>query len=381
MIAAIVALACAALPAGLFFLNLRRFHAPTTSSATPASVLIPARNEAGNIAGAIRAALGAGAAEVIVLDDHSEDETATITAGLVAGERVRLVRGQTLPAGWCGKNFACWQLGHAARFPVLLFVDADVRLQPGAVPLLVAGLERARRGLVSGIPRQELASFPEQFLIPLLHFILLGFLPFRGMQRSLSPRYGAACGQLLACRQEDYLAAGGHHAVRRRVHDAMALARQFRARGFATDLIDVTALASCRMYHNGREVWNGLAKNTHEGLGAPGRIVPFTLLLLGGQVLPFVLLGLAPFLSPGALALSVLAAALALAPRLFAAKRFHQPAAMALLHPFSIITLLVLQWLGLVRYLTGRPTSWKGRPSFSPRGSAESGDGVTPANA
>ena len=71
------------------------------------------------------------------------------------------------------------------------------------------------------------------------------------------------------------------------MHDGLRLPRLFREHGYQTDLADLTGLASCRMYRSAGEVWSGLAKNATEGLGAPVRIVPVTLLLLLGQVVPF----------------------------------------------------------------------------------------------
>jgi hypothetical protein len=86
-----------------------------------------------------------------------------------------------------------------------------------------------------------------------------------------------------------------------------------------------------------------------------------TILLLCGQVLPFVLLGFAPILSASALALAAVAAALAYLPRLLAARLFRQPLGGALLHPLGVGALLVIQWHALVGHLAGRPSVWKGR--------------------
>ena len=82
--------------------------------------------------------------------------------------------------------------------------------------------------------------------------------------------------------------------LRDSLHDGIKLPRVFRQAGFATDLFDATDLATCRMYRTNAETWRGLGKNATEGLAAPGTIVPMTALLLGGQILPFVLLGFAP---------------------------------------------------------------------------------------
>jgi hypothetical protein len=119
------------------------------------------------------------------------------------------------------------------------------------------------------------------------------------------------------------------------------------------------------MYQTNAETWRGLGKNATEGLAAPGTILPMTALLLGGQVLPFVLLALAPMLPGSALLMSGLATALAYLPRLLAVAIFRQPIGGALLHPLGVLALLLIQWHALIRHLAGRPSEWKGR-SYAP---------------
>ena len=106
--------------------------------------------------------------------------------------RARVVQAPPLPAGWSGKQHACWRLAHLARHPLLLFIDADVRLKPDALARTAAFLEASGADLVSGIPHQETVGFLEKLVIPLIHFILLGFLPMRRMRRSTSPRGACA---------------------------------------------------------------------------------------------------------------------------------------------------------------------------------------------
>lgn len=373
---AAIAFALALLPAACFFRNLRLYAPPRMPEEVEAarlpgvSVLIPARNEAGNIREAILAALEdqGVAVEVVVLDDESDDGTAGIVEG-IARERpgVRLVRGAPLPPGWSGKQHACRLLAGFGRSEVLVFQDADVRLEPKACARMAAFLEGTGASLASGIPRQEVGSFLEKLLIPLIHFVALAFLPIWRMRRSRHPAYGAGCGQLFAARRADYEAAGGHAAIRASLHDGVALPRAFRAAGFATDLFDATPVARCRMYRSGREVWRGLARNATEGLGSPGLIVPATALLLGGQVLPFALLAASPWLLLGppaqvaAVALAAAAAAAGLWVRLAAARRFAQPVASAILHPVGIALLVAIQWHALARRLLRRPSRWRGR--------------------
>ena len=144
--------------------------------------------------------------------------------------------------------------------------------------------------LASGIPHQETVSLLEKLLIPLIHFILLGFLPIRRMRRSRLPSFAAGCGQLFIARAHAYHRCGGHAVIRDTLHDGLKLPRAFRVAGLKTDLFDATDLATCRMYRTAGEVWFGLAKNAGEALAAPAMIGPMTAVLLGGQVLPVILL-------------------------------------------------------------------------------------------
>ena len=327
------------------------------------SVLIPARDEEHNIRATLESALASTSIEleVIVLDDHSADGTPEIVRELAERDsRVRLINGEPLRGGWCGKNFACSQLAQAARHPLLVFMDADVRVShPDSLARLAAFVEQSGAALASGVPREETRGLMEKLIIPLIHFILLSFLPLQRMRASTDPRFAAACGQILAVRREAYEQAGGHAAIADRIHDAVALTRVFRAHGLPTDLFDATDTFHCRMYQRASEVWNGFAKNAHEGLGSPRLIVPATILLLGGQVLPLVILALAA--SPLALTFATLGTMATFLPRFVAAVRFRQTLLGALLHPIGICVLVAIQWSAFFRLLRHRPAVWKGR--------------------
>lgn len=366
---AAVALACAAIPAALFLRNLRAYRPapPPTREVTGVSVLIPARNEEKAIGAAICSVIGNATSvpvEVLVLDDHSTDATAFIVDAITDVDgRVRLIRGEPLPEGWCGKQHACAQLAKHARYPLLCFMDADVSLEDDALVRMIAFLRSSDAHLVSGFPRQETQTFLEKLLIPLIHFVLLGFLPVDWMRRNTVPSFAAGCGQLFLARADSYAQAGGHAAIRATLHDGINLPRAFRKAGFKTDIFDATDLASCRMYTSAAGVWRGLSKNATEGLGAPARILPFTALLTLGQVAP-----LAFALMSTGKSQTVWAAALALAyvPRIASLRRFQQPALGALLHPVGVLVLLTIQWQALFRHVVGGGTEWKGR-AYAPR--------------
>lgn len=365
-ILALATLILAALPCGLFLANLsayRRLGPAKSKPAMAVSVLIPARNEAQNIRATLQAVLAnrTDDFEVVVLDDHSTDATPEIVSKLAATDtRVRLETAPPLPAGWCGKQHACHVLAQRARHPLLVFIDADVRLAPDALARMTGFMEQTDAALISGVPRQELGTFSERLLIPLIHFILLGFLPMRAMRRTQSPAFSAGCGQLFIARRDAYQLCGGHTQIKDSLHDGLKLPRVFRQAGLKTDLFDATDVAICRMYHTNLETWRGLGKNATEGLAAPATILPMTALLALGQNIPFALLFLT---MPGSWAFyfSVLGSGLALLPRIVAARRFRQSWLGALLHPLGIIFLLGLQWHALLKKFLGRPMQWKGR--------------------
>jgi len=367
-ILAFISFALAAIPCALFVVNLRLYQ-PLNARAKrgrPAmSVLIPARDEEENIRATLKATLANGAIdfEVIVLDDDSADSTAAIVAEFNQHDsRVRLVSAPTLPAGWCGKQHACHVLAHHARNPLLVFLDADVRLAPDALVRLADFVHESEAQLVSGVPRQELGTISDHLLLPLIHFVLLGFLPLAIMRRrDSSAACSAGCGQLLVAQRDAYFASGGHAGFRAEMHDGLKLPRAFRMAGFRTDLFDATNLATCRMYRTNAEVWRGLSKNATEGLGAGRTILPMSVVLFIGQVLPFVLFSQAGFLPPTALVVSGFAAALALLPGVLSIRRFKHSLGSALLHPFGILALLGIQWHAFFRHFLGKPSEWKGR--------------------
>ena len=163
-----------------------------------------------------------------MLDDGSTDRTAEIVRGFAAQDaRVRLRSSPPLPGGWNGKQHACYALAAAARFNILCFLDADVRLAPEALACMSAFLRRSGSDLVSGFPRQETESPLECLLLPLIHFVLLSYLPLAGMRALPAPGFAVGCGQFLMVRRDAYRKTGGHSQIRTTMHDGLLLPHSF----------------------------------------------------------------------------------------------------------------------------------------------------------
>ena len=365
---AIIACVFAAIPAALTWQNLKIFcTSPQAECSEPVSVLVPARNEEQVLDGFIRNILASRGVqlELVVLDDASTDSTAQrVSQWSDRDPRVRLVHGKKLPQGWCGKQHACYQLAESARFDTLLFLDADVTVQPDAIARSVAFLNRSKVDLGSGFPHQETPTVAGWLLLPLIHFILLGYLPLSRSRLSNDPSLAAGCGQLFVTTRSAYDKAGGHAAIKSSLHDGIMLPRAFRKAGLQTDIFDASTIASCRMYETNRDVLQGITKNATEGIGAPRTIVPFTILLGGGVVAPALLLiCILSGISQSLIVITAIFPGLILSyfPRLITLNRFKQSAGSVFFHPLAVGIFLAVQWFALGRRLLGIKTSWKGR--------------------
>lgn len=359
------------LPLGLTLLNLAtwpRGNVGGGRSRLRVSVLIPARNEAKNIDRAVRCALADRETvhEVVVYDDQSTDGTADVVLELAARDpRVRLLRGEPLPEGWIGKPHACHRLALVASGEVLFFIDADTALQPDGILRVLSLLDPARGAkadAVTAVPRQDVMTFAERLIVPLLLLTYTSWFPLALVSLSRDPRFLAANGQVLAVRRSAYDSIGGFESVRREVVDDMAFCRRLKVRGHQLVFADGFRIARCRMYTGAREVWEGFSKNLYEGIGA----TPFALLAV-------VVLYSSCFLLPYAALASGLAAnhrsllvggaagvACNVLLRALLGLRFAQPVSGLLLHPLGILALLAIAFNSMRWSLRNR-LSWRGR--------------------
>ena len=360
----------AAIPAAITGINLLTWTRGRTD--TPArgrvSILIPARNEEETIEACVTAALAGPRCidEVIVYDDASTDATPDILARLQRQHpRLRVVEGHGLPAGWVGKPHACHQLSLHATGNVLLFVDADTTLTPDGVPRLLALLEDS--GLVTAFPRQQTIGLVEQLFMPLLCLTYTSWLPLALISRTTSPRILAANGQVLAVRREALETLGGFASVRGEVVDDMALCRQAKRNGIRVCFADGFHIARCRMYSSAGEIWSGFSKNLYEGLGESllGLMVVVSLYLVT-MVLPFIALPLALLIDPTWAAPAALGAGLNLLTRTLLAVRYNHTTLSVLLHPLSVLSLIVIA-LNSARWSRMGAIQWRGR-TYAARG-------------
>jgi glycosyltransferase involved in cell wall biosynthesis len=331
------------------------------------SVLVPARDEAENIAACLSSVLNctipAGwTAEILVLDDRSRDGTGNMAAAAGDG-RVRVLPGRDLPEGWLGKSHACAQLAEAAVGEWLLFLDADVRLLPGTLQAALVTADRQGSGLITGFPRQITGSWLERLVVPLMGFTVISHLPVRLVRGTDDPRFAAAHGGFMLIHRDSYARCGGHGAIRGELVDDMALARAVKRAGEPLLLAGITDYAEMRMYHNAAEVWNGYRKNIYAGLGRrPSLLLGILLFYILLYVLPYAAAVYSGLTGQGQGVLwSVCACAAGIAVKRTSDSAGRQPRWFCFLIPASVLCLTAIavsSWRGSY---SGRGYEWKGR--------------------
>ncbi|HEX9841941.1 MAG TPA: glycosyltransferase [bacterium] len=318
---------------------LTRRHMPTLKAplqaappAAPAgrpwpllSVIVPARNEAPHVERALRSLLAQDypALEVVALDDRSDDDTGAILERLAAeAPRLTVLHVERLPPGWLGKNHANHLGAARARGELLLFTDADVVFEPGALRAAAAFLLRHGLGHLVAAPRLVAPGYWERaFQATFALYFMLLLQPW-ALRRPGSRAY-AGMGAFNLVRRADYERVGGHTRLALEVVDDLKLGLLLRRHGVPQALAGGRELLSVRWQAGFWASLRGLLKNAFAGaefrwlysLGSVGLVLalgclplagvlwapgwPLRVLALAGMALPAVLLGVAARHSAG----------------------------------------------------------------------------------
>lgn len=230
----------------------------------PIAVIVPARNEAAalpHLLAPLAAQLRPGD-ELIVVDDDSGDDTASVAIGCGA----RVVQPPTFDsAEWMGKPHACLVGAHASTAPTLLFVDADVLPPSDLLDRIGAALDRSPTSVVSVQPWHQTVAMYEQASLLGNIVSLMG----TGALTPVGSRVAAtmAFGPVLAVDRATYERVGGHGhpTVRRTRVEDIALARAIGA----AEIFTGRPIVRFRMYPGGaKELLDGWTRNMSVGLAA-----------------------------------------------------------------------------------------------------------------
>ncbi len=354
---------CLGVSAGVFFflwksrityLLLGRLPVAENPLTSDLTVIIPARNEAHQIARTIKSFPGL---RVVVVNDASSDETETIARN--AGAEV--IPAPPLKPGHLGKPNACAHGASIAKTKWLLFVDADTSFDTRFAASAIQHAEANNYDLLTAFLEQTCIGIFEKMLLPYAFALY-----FTGV----SSRSALANGQCLLFRRSAYESIGGHAAVIGSVIEDVALARVAKQNKLSVRVARAEHLGSVRMYDSLTSIWKGFQKNSFRFLkvnpGGGVQVIIASILLTSW--LPLLLLGLADFprplsaemlLAPTPVMLLFIAPFFTLMPW-YAEGKFSRLWSVVLA-PIAIYLFQLIALHGMFVTLFRRSTDWKGR--------------------
>jgi glycosyltransferase involved in cell wall biosynthesis len=333
--------------------KLRRVNKPYTDQV---SILIPVRNEEENILRLLQSIHQQDYQnyEVLILDDDSTDRTNEICTGFAnTHPSFRVIKGEGLPREWLGKNFACHQLAQLAKGSFFLFVDADEQINNGLINSAVHRMYMQKLGLLSLFTNQQMPSFGEKLVVPLMHYILLNLLPLRLIYLVKNYSVAAASGQFMLFNADIYRKYQWHETVKDKVVEDVEIMKQVKAASFNGEALLANSMISCRMYKNYSTAVNGFSKNFLAAFNY--KILLFLIyivLIIGGPMIIMMTLDFH---------LIFFMAGLIILTRVMVSLTAGQNAWYnIILHPLQMFSLTVVAFLAVQRHLT-KTIIWKGR--------------------
>jgi len=336
------------------------------------SVIIPARNEGRNISRCVQALFGQTYPnyEIIVVDDRSSDETPHILSEIIKKDpRLHIIHGAELPPGWAGKPHALVQGAAAAHGEWLCFMDADTFAEPGLLWSTSRMAVKMDADMFSILTDQELGSFWERAILPLVFLGLSFGFPAQRVNDPNTPD-AIANGQFILIKRSVYHQVGGHGAVKNRVDEDKAIAILIKQAGHRLVLADGRMVARTRMYTSLPEMWEGWTKNIYLGLQDRLWLLLFGafLGLVVSILIPLWLLGgLVWLTSGGGIAAAIITGEAVVLwvylifKRLQACHAFSIPGGYALTFPLGALIFTLMMFASAYNVISGRGVLWKGR--------------------
>lgn len=320
--------------------------------------LIPARNEAERIADTLTSLRAQGRElRIVVVDDESEDNTSALVEAF-EGAEVTLVRGRPLPQGWTGKVWAQAQGEPLLARPLVLLLDADIRLSHGMLVALRERLRQQNLGLVSVMAELPMKNTWERVLIPAFVFFFKLLYPFRLVNAPKSP-IAAAAGGCVLIKTGALKDIGGFAALKDALIDDCTLARTVKRHGHGIWIGLTRSAVSTRRYRRISDIWNMVARTAFTQLD-------YSLPMLGLCTVVMAVAFVAPATGlftgdVGPISFSALAMifmALSFLPTL---KFYRLSPGLSLTLPLAGALFLAMTWTSAIRYFAGERSRWHGR--------------------
>ena len=328
------------------------------------SVLVPCRDEERNIESCIKSVFEQidEVESIFLYDDESTDNTSEILKKIAKAnpKKVTIVPTVHKPAGWTGKNHACFQLAANAKSDWLLFLDADARLKPDAISKMREIAAKKRVSFLSAWPELLVSSIAEKLLMPVLNHIVFTLFPAPLADSKNDESLGLAHGACIFMDRNIYLELGGHETVRNELFEDTMLARLWRRSGHKSACTDGIGIVAVRMYDSFPSIIKGFTKNYYPAFKKRRSFWIFQLWsLTAWTVIPIGWTAALLFGEGGVLSLAPIL--LSISPRVILAARMRHPIWSTIFNPVTNLIALYIGTLSFINWTFNRGVDWKGR--------------------
>ncbi len=223
------------------------------------TVVIPARNESDVIIRTLQGlARQSDRLKVVLVDDHSEDATASF-ALQSSLTNLHIVYGKPLAPGWSGKLWAQNQGLGLVETPLALLLDADIYLDDGILAALVKKKRKDNLHFVSLMARPSLRRFWERALMPAFVYFFKLLYPF-ALSNSGNTHFASAAGGCILLDSGILEAIGGLQSIRSAIIDDCTFAKRIKAKGYRTWTGLTRNVHSQRTYDTLPDIWDMVAR-------------------------------------------------------------------------------------------------------------------------
>lgn len=320
------------------------------------SILIPARNEEDKILSLLESIDQQDYQnyEVIIYDDGSSDGTyAVCSAYATDHKRFKVIKGDKLPDGWSGKNYACDQLAKQANAKYFLFLDADVCLADSLINSAIHRMHLYKLGLLSLFPNQDMLTVGERITVPLIHYLLLNLLPLRLVYLIKNGVVATASGQCMFFDGDVYRQNRWHKQIKNKMSGDAEVMKLVKTKLFNGEVLLANGMIRSRKYDSYSHAVTCLSKNLMAAFNfnTPALLI-YILLMVGGPMVVLMTLNFnLIFFMAGLIILSRIMTSLSSG---------ENAGYNVILHPLQMINLVIIAFLSIQKYLT-KTVVWKGR--------------------
>jgi 4,4'-diaponeurosporenoate glycosyltransferase len=320
------------------------------------SIVIPARNEESNLRVLLASIQNQTHKpfEVIVMNDHSEDQTALVAQELGA----RVIQVPALPEGWNGKPFACFEGAKHATGEYLLFLDADVFFEADGLEKIMS-LPSKGAGVWSICPFHRVQKLYEEFSSVFNLMMVVGTGAFSAWGKNKA----RLTGQAFLVSKKNYELVGGHEVVKNRVLENFFLTDFFHALGISTYTLGGKGSISMRMFPDG---FQSLVLSWKKGFVTGASKTPASLMVLivawiSAGFSAFIFISQSIFNQQVSMVFAVIYFLFVLQIRWMYRNIGTFSWVSAMLYPLFFVFFMGLFFYSMVVKMFGQKTSWKGR--------------------